>query len=237
MITTKQAKVRFGNSTHCAVEVTAGKNPRTFCFSTQQYKRLFRNRPPKLVGCGKYACAFEGPEKDTVVKITTDVTDVRGLLKARGSKHVVQAYKFFRLPESTVQWKTRAPDEAGRPYAMIIERVTPLGPRYNNIWYCLHSAFYQAQRSPDGTYTDYCCAQGKKSIKTPRPAGCRKVVLGLVAAVRAMRAQGMNWTDMHPGNIGWTKQGKLKVLDIGNRASAGPIPLPPLMAGARYRKK
>lgn len=247
----------------CLYQLQQGKNHPAYpggswkiCVTPNQHKTLFGPgiplRPsPKRLGGGVFAGVY-GRDADTVVKITRDKSDVDGLNLVQETDFVPKVFATYRLT-SPARWssekyaslytKPRAP----RPevYAMVVERLTPLQGKdkreINAISACIQD------KTRRGGYDDLavdCCQKAKKvrsraatSKLGNSPASCSTDVQRLADMYSDFSNYDIAWKDMHGGNFGRDRNGKLKVLDLGVSAKAQPYAEHEGLDGARHTKK
>jgi hypothetical protein len=186
------------------------------CLTKNQEQKLFRGRRSKLrkLGCGVFACAYESPNKNRVVKFTRDSEDVAALLAAQDTGAVAKVYEAYRLAQNgeTVPDRDLAPPFANDVtevpvYALVVERLRtiPLLER-KPVEAELHEIFSKVIKK-DLPPERFCA--------TRRGDGCSEVQIGVLSAYERLSDAGIVWKDIHAGNIGYDKKGNLKVLDLG----------------------
>ncbi len=193
-------------------------DPYRVCLTANQDKKLFQGKRKRLrkLGCGVFACAYEAPAKTRVIKFTRDGEDVAALLKAQGSGVVPKVFAVYKLAqggrtipqEDAFAWGQHGTKEARNVdvYALSVERLRPVSrdereivnDELSNIRMAIEDGESQAK---------YCANRDGEA--------CTATELEVFAAMKKLSARGIKWTDMHAGNIGYDKTGKLKVLDLG----------------------
>jgi hypothetical protein len=254
----------------CAYVLTLGKrHPRyapsayRTCITPTQAQTLFGSMSkPKPLGCGVFACVFQHPDPNKVVKITRDESDVAGLIQGQGAQ-VPKLYERFKLTSQT-RWitpreryhpKQEWPDQP-EAYALVVEKLGVLTGSEKAKWdqrinrmqrfqdYIAHAATL-----PAGTVDPYAktvtfnrqptIGEMVKAICPKRPQReartCNLRVRELNRIAADLQAKGVAWLDIHAGNIGVDKNGRWKALDLG--ASTTPLQTAlPELAGARRRR-
>lgn len=233
-------KVTTPNS--CAYALRIGKrfpklSPSGYkvCVTPTQAKTLFgTERKPKVLGCGVFACAYEHPSDSTkVVKITRDPSDVAGLEQGQG----LQVPKLFasrqlrgkpkwitpRVPTSNDSWP-RQP----AVYALTLERLQPLSPTEIRMWNRrIH--FMKRLLKTDPTISKIGELAKSVCATAPDAQKCELRIRELNKISSDLRNRGIEWADIHAGNIGVDMDGRWKAIDLG----ASPTVLkrkPPLLA-------
>lgn len=227
------------------------------CITPTQAKKLFgTTAKPKPIGCGVFACAFEHSDPDKIVKITRDPSDVAGLLQGQGLAQVPKVYDSREL--STRPWWTTPrrrteryqqwPDAPEGPFAVVVEKLRTLKGSEKSLWNkrirrmqsFARQASWAAKQAAVGTGT-------KPERKTPPTIGdiakavcpkklerevksCQLRVRELNKMSEDLRSRGIEWTDIHAGNIGADKKGRWKALDLGASTTTLKTALPVLEA-------
>lgn len=192
----------------------------TVCFTPNQRRVLFADnvRKAKRLGCGAFACAFESPHPDRVVKVTRDSSDVAGLLAAQATGVVPKVYRVFELKQGArVRHADRAQGTRVRAYAIEVERVRPLAQTTTN-----QNALRWVYEEVEGTRGHIDVAEASTRVAgllarqaSPCDDDCRRLVFDTLETVNVLRRAGINWHDVHAGNVGHDVSGKLKVIDLG----------------------
>jgi serine/threonine protein kinase len=188
----------------------------TMCLTNSQFATLFgkRRSMPKQIGCGAFGCAYQAPEKNKVVKLTSDPTDVWSMRYAQGTGAVPTLYRTFKLHSSDAN------------YAMVLEKLRPMrhtkrGRKLMRPWMCVRNKLRDSVKE--------CCAPGSYNEQFDRrqdprpgtgrrglpPAKCRRDIMGILQAKRELAARGIIVTDDHSGNIGYDRKGNWKIIDMG----------------------
>jgi hypothetical protein len=213
------------------------------CITPTQAKTLFgTTEQPKPIGCGVFACAFQHSDADKIVKITRDSSDVAGLLRGQGLPQVPKVYKSNQLAsrpwwvtprqrtERYQQWPNRDQLEA---YAVVVEKLHTLSGAEKSTWnkrikrmqlFNL-DAQWAARQAEQGTNTQPerkappTIGDMAKAVCPKKPereaASCQLRVRELNRMSEDLRSRGIEWTDIHAGNIGADKKGRWKALDLG----------------------
>lgn len=219
---------------------SSNASPRSICVSPNQTKVLFANKTPEKIACGVFACAYKGPSDDTVTKITYDPSDVGSLLQAKGSPYVPKVKAAYRL-RSRVAWKNEVKMPARMSpwaYGVVVEKLKLLPKNLDSYATCIgtKSAVHKWSLI---TATSFCCEDMAGDVEKEQKA-CRAVGNALTTIQHDLHTRGVQWKDIHGGNIGFGKDasGKpvLKALDLGMTNTAVNPKLPEL-AGARGRRK
>jgi hypothetical protein len=253
----------------CAYVLTLGKrHPRyapsayRTCVTPTQAQTLFGNvSKPKPLGCGVFACVFQHPDPDKVVKITRDESDVAGLIQGQGAQ-VPKLYERFKLT-SQARWVT--PRERYHPmqewptqpeaYTLIVEKLDVLTGSEKAKWNQRIKRMRRFQdaatlpvenKRPIDPYAKTETRGRQPTIgemakvicpKKPRQEAqtCNLRVRELNKIAEDLQAKGVDWSDIHAGNIGVDKNGRWKALDLGAFTTPLQTALPEL-AGARRRR-
>lgn len=222
------------------VHVGRGK----FCPTDTQRAWL---QPAYLLGCGSYACAFERPD-GKVAKITQDPADIANLLLGQDHPRVVRVYDAKEL---------RRGSRARKPYyGAIVEKVEKnraLSQMTNILpTHMLDDNFERMDRRGEGY--DYYHVEDKvrdafhhrcqqlEERQGDNPAhgaelgkACRTLADGLLDLHEFYGMHGVNLTDLHGGNVGATKDGEWRVLDVGYAKTDKPEV--PILAGPPRRRR
>lgn len=204
--------------------------------TASQFQTLFggrRLKAPKKLGCGVFACAYDqGPGTGKVVKITSDASDAASLVKAQGSPYVPKLYAAYKL-------RGVRPRRDGRDkplFALVVEKLKPLAQleKLRRPFRCLFGGFRVRPT------VKLCCAvdlEGAVTSPTERKQqrACRKVLQGAMDAAVAVRARGIETNDVHVDNVGYGKDGVLKILDLGLSVTGSHNPK--TLAGGKSRKR
>lgn len=185
--------------------------PYRVCLTKNQRAALFKNKPIREVGCGTFACAYEHPNPNLVVKITRDEQDVGGLLQARGTGLVPEVYDAYELRGGGRSLKD---GKKTRVYAVIAERLRPLTDAQKLRLRPFEDAL---QYGVSGLMSpqDTCCDPYD-------PMACNPLCLAVLHLGRGLQDLGIDWLDTHGGNVGYDSQGKLRVLDVGRSEVLAP---------------
>lgn len=182
------------------------------CLTENQQNVLFGGKPKfegrKKLGCGVFACAYQPTAASSkVIKFTRDASDVAALIEAQPTGAVPKLYRAFKLKQGGA-W-----EQDGEPipdvYAVEVERLKPMDKdMQREMWDgYVGEATRTQQRCARAVYVD---AQVFKKDKYLR-ASC-----GVADAVLALDKVGLtDLRDLHGGNMGYDKRGKLKILDLG----------------------
>jgi len=174
----------------------------TVCLTENQKQTLFKGKLGKKLGCGVFACAYAIPKNTTkVIKFTRDSEDVAALLQAQPTGVVPKVSRVFKLNSEGFNEH----EEATTVYAIELERLKPFTPADRErldeeLPYLNDVGRYGA---PD-TAKEFCADRE-----------CSPIAEQTVDAILKLRAAGIEWSDVHSGNIGLDKNGKVKVLDLG----------------------
>jgi len=189
------------------------------CLTENQRRRLFgpRGKSDHKLGCGVFACAYAAPGSTRVVKFTRDSEDVAALLKAQKTGLVPKIFATYKLKQGgrTIPkrdpWTARIADPQDIPvYALVMERLRTVPSEERDQ---LDETLSDIRAVSEGRMTgnDYC----DNRVDEWGTTGCDDIELAVVNAAEKLRAAGIVWNDIHSGNIGFDKRGKLKVLDLG----------------------
>jgi hypothetical protein len=210
------------------------------CITPTQARKLFGTTTrPRPLGCGVFACVFEHTDPSKIVKITRDPSDVAGLLQGQGLAQVPKVYASHKLvgrpwwttPRvKTESWQTW-PDRP-EAFALVIEKLHVFSGAEKPKW---AKRIFRLRRLPKQDVEQHRSATAK-SVCPKKPSAeakdCYTHMMQLIAIRAALAKRGIDWTDVHAGNIGVDKNGRWKVLDLG--ASTTPLTVePPELAGRR----
>lgn len=168
------------------------------CLSPNQKKVLFNGKKGKKLGCGVFACAYGSPSPTKVVKFTRDSEDVAALLEAQKTGLVPKVYATYKLRDGGHAIRT---DDETPVYALVVERLKPVAPKDREQ---LDNELSLAGDVIDGyeSKADFCNSSSKAACDT-------------VEAAVKLKETGIKWSDIHSGNIGFDKNGDVKILDLG----------------------
>jgi hypothetical protein len=180
------------------------------CLTPNQRRTLFKGKEPGPVpiGTGTFAGVWPKPDDPTrVIKFTRDAADVAALIKAQETGVVPKIYATYTLKQKSV---FRENKQRTTVYALELERLRSLsafetsllnGGRTELIIASLDDS--DGQYYAEKLYEE--CARGH--VASP--------VCATFRAGEKLRAAGIAWHDIHAGNVGYSADGKLKVLDLG----------------------
>lgn len=209
------------------------------CITPTQAEKLFgSDAKPKALGCGVFACVFQHKDPDKVVKITHDESDVAGLIAANmegyGLSKAIPAPKVFdkHALGSRAWWtKYKSPSAYFKPwattpraFALELEKLETLPPKEKKLW---SRRLGVMKREND--LAKICPKRGDPY--------CVADVEALQDLRNDLADRGVDWTDMHGGNIGKTIDGLWKVLDLGASKTHLDEDLPVLEGARRKRRK
>lgn len=197
--------------------------PYRVCLTKKQRAKLFKNRPIREIGCGTFACAYDHPNPNRIVKITRDEQDVGGLLRARGTKLVPEVYEAYELRDGG---RSLIDGRKTHVFAVVADRLRPLSDE---------------ERRSLAPFVD-ALGYGVSGLATARqtccdpydPKSCNEICLDVFQVGRKLHARGIDWIDTHGGNVGYDQEGRMRVLDVG-RSEVMPPALEAL-AGRRARR-
>lgn len=231
---------------------------------TQAKELFGSDRRPRPLGCGVFACVFEHKDPNKVVKITRDPSDVAGLLRGQGLKQVPKVYASHKLighprwttPREKTSRQQEWPEQP-EAFALVVEKLRVLSGSEKAKWnrQIKHLLRFQVQEEqkrkiiaagggrtapamPDAKTKPYhrpMPADAARAVCSKKPIDdCEARMKELIKMKADLLARGIDWQDMHAGNIGLDKNGRLKALDLG----ASPTPMDrdvPELAGRRRR--
>jgi hypothetical protein len=189
------------------------------CLTSNQDRVLFngKRKRAKKLGCGVFACAYTAPGAKAVVKFTRDSEDVAALLQAQRTGVVPKITKVYKLGQGGRTMPERIPGMYSQPsprdvpvYALVMERLRtiPLNQQSDlNIELGVLGMLLRRGASTKGLCS--VIEQDDGSV------GCTDLQRTVIAAYDKLAKRGIFWEDIHAGNIGYDKTGKLKVLDLG----------------------
>jgi hypothetical protein len=198
--------------------VRAGKRSPQIKLTENQCSTL---RPGKLLGCGRYGCAYvSNALPGMVVKFTRDDMDAAGLLKLKNHPDVVPVDSVFHL-------KSRLKDPV---FAAIVKRADPLTEEEQ---FLIDTVFRPA--AGRALYAEISRSQGRPAI-FPMSGGiqnikklckilseksaqvnrkkCLSVSLRAAKIVQDLAKKGLRFSDSHSGNFGKVN-GKIVATDLG----------------------
>lgn len=187
----------------------------TVCLTESQITRLFGGKQPgKKLGCGRFACAFENPtDPTTVVKITHDPDDIATMIHANevAPQYVVPLREAFRLVGTDAKGKARRKRQA---YAAIVDKLKTVGTSNPADFRNWQNELIFERGDP------YICTtrfEGGGGIKPNKKklAECSALGEKVRTLVEGIDAAGIDWRDLHAGNVGFDGEGNLRVLDLG----------------------
>lgn len=205
-------------------------DPYRVCLTQNQEQKLFKGKRTKLrkLGCGTFACAYESPLKSRVIKFTRDSEDVAGLLKAQKTGVVPKVHAVFKLKQGGRTTPQRNPftmrvDEPRHVdvYAMVVDRLEtpPADERYalEEDMQRLRHAIDTVDKERKPLTIDNVCrlVNNDGDWGDDTEGSCTSTQMLVLDAVGKLRKIGIDWGDIHAGNFGYDKRGKLKVLDLG----------------------
>ena len=193
--------------------------PYRVCLTHNQEQKLFggKRRSQKKLGCGVFACAYTIPGSTRVVKFTRDSEDVAALLKAQKTGVVPKIFDVYKLKQSSRTipkmdpMTFRTPEAQEIPvFALVMERLRTLSTdeRMSADEHLPDIRDVAEGKMPGGAYCD-------SRVDDDGNVGCDDLEMKVISAVEKLRAAGIQWNDIHGGNIGFDSRGKLKVLDLG----------------------
>jgi hypothetical protein len=184
------------------------------------------------------------PKGDRIVKITRDSSDVAGLMRGQGLPQVPKVYQTYELlgqpwwttPRKPVHQWQKWPVRPEAAYALVVERLVPLTGAEKSTWnkrirrmltfkadvdsrqkamsrsVSLPFASTQYAKLPTiGKMAELVCPKRP----TNEAQSCQLRVRELNKMSEALRTRGVEWVDLHAGNIGAGKNGRWKALDLG----------------------
>lgn len=187
-------------------------SPVNVCLTKTQRTTLFRGQSPSTIACGTFACAYDHADQNKVVKITRDSEDVAGLVRAQDTGLVPKVYKAYQL----AQGGTNTANKTVPMYGMVVQRLKPLSrAEQAAVWPHIDAMRYAA--SGLLTIPEACM----------RPdSGVLPICEEVVTLAQKLHAKGIEWLDIHPGNVGRDQRGKLLALDLGQTSTPlGPLPV------------
>lgn len=236
------------------------------CVTSSQATKLFgTTEKPKALGCGVFACVYPHADPDKVVKITRDESDVAGLIKGQGAQvptlhaaHKLRTHVRWTNPRRRTERYQEWPDQP-EAFALVLERLRPFTGAEKSLWQRRigrMQEFVRADARKREAGAGHAPTAPGKAWATPyirptlrdmaeavcprRPkaeaASCSLRIRELNKIFVDLTARGVDWSDMHAGNIGVDKHDRWKALDVGAATTPLETDLPE-MAGARRRKR
>lgn len=190
--------------------------PTRVCLTENQQRELFGGGVvPELIGCGNFACVFASPREGRVVKLTSDLADIAGLVAMQQTHVVPKVHRFFELKQGGVHTKTK---KRVAIYVAEVDRVRPMTYTRTNdrvmdsVWSYLDKRRYPERIDP-AAGLDYI--RGLK-LAEDCDVECQRAVFDTFRAVQTLRDEGVDWFDVSVYNVGWDLvTDELKILDIG----------------------
>ena len=182
-------------------QTVKGSEEYRVCLTPNQEQTLLGGKKiGKKIGCGVFACAY-ALGKSKVVKFTRDQDDVAALLEAQPLGVVPKVYNVYKLKQGGT---IKPHDEEVPVFALVLERLKPLSVPRRKI---LDAVLYQTPDVVAGysTREDVCGAAG------PEASVCEQTV----DIAQKLKDIGIDWSDVHAGNIGIDRKGNVKALDLG----------------------
>jgi hypothetical protein len=180
------------------------------CLTENQKKTLFKHGKGKKLGCGVFACAY-GTTPTQVVKFTRDPEDVAALLEAQPLKVVPKVHAVYKLKEPGESIDN---GEETPVYALVVERLKPFqGEERLTIDQEIYKVPDMVRIVEAGEYDsiDEVC----RAIREEGDGHCSPVTQQTAEAAMKLKDAGIDWTDVHAGNIGLDQKGNVKILDLG----------------------
>lgn len=229
------------------------------CITPTQAQTLFEHaNKPKPEGCGVFACVYPHPDPSKIVKITRDPSDVAALIRTQKTSigpKVFQAHKlgshaYWTKPKSRTEKYHVWPDQP-QGFALVLERLRPLAGEEKRTWDKRLAKFTQARQDALKTAVDVdpvTAPLHKKTVKRdvaervcpregPDAEICQARIRELETMIDTLADWGVDWVDIHAGNIGVDSKGRWRVLDMG--ASQTPLYEKdvPVLEGQRRKRR
>lgn len=165
----------------------------------------------RKLGCGSFGCAYTRKGyPDQVVKITGDPSEVAA------AQRVIEARKRgHRLPGVVRFYRTFAV-QSSRLFVVVQERLLPLRAEEYRLIEEQHNALYNLGTL--GTPRDQ--QKGAKLLARDYAVPWR-AIYDLLRVFDELRDIGVEWHDLHEGNVLRSSSGRLKVIDLGISRSGG----------------
>lgn len=203
------------------------------------------------LGCGKFACAYEADGTPGIVKFTADGAD------AAAWQHVLAAGKYpVGLAETFCVEALDLGEDYPQLFMVVQEQLEPLyadeevlvdGPLAHAVsiyhtWEDLDQARATLARSIQSLPNDFVLGEDGEETEEELEEGRQALHdrLGVILeAAHWLRARGIEWHDVHSGNIMMNHLGDLKIVDLGyGRVPLTAVPLlaaPPTTEHAALR--
>lgn len=170
------------------------------CLTASQQKKL-KLKNTKPIACGNSACVYEREDNNTLVKVTTDESDVEALQRGQGAG-VVRVHRTYSLLDK---------DRDFYAFGMIVDRLEALP---NWMWREWISNVREEFRG-NGKAVKKCAGFSLVHAVTDK---CVYVTETLIDTVNKLKKRGINAVDdLGSDNVGIDKMGKPILLDIGLR--------------------
>lgn len=193
-------------------------------------------RPGRKLGCGSYGCGYErNPPDGTVVKFTTDPSDMVALHAGQGHRRVVPLLFAYRLDFGRL-----IPGEHRIPiYAAITQQLET--PRRGTEIHGLANALARQRpalrdhyrQSPDrGTPRYRLALWAREEFLSPcknmaDTNACIRFGSEVIRLHEHLGRRGLNFHDVHPGNVGINpRTHEWQFLDVGHASDEARPPVP-----------
>jgi hypothetical protein len=195
----------LGDAGSCAFEVQVGPSYRTICITENQKKVLFNDREPKKpLGGGAHACAWDRGD-GTVVKITTDRSDIQGLKALRGSPFVAKVHDTFLMAQAGKSNGIKSGDDF---YAAIVDKLEPVETELGKA--------ITAVAGGGAKGVDRCHLRGFDRKQ------CEKIKAWMAEVDADFSTRGvLAYQDFSGSNVGVDASGRLRIIDAGSAVVAG----------------
>jgi hypothetical protein len=176
------------------------------CLTPNQKKTLFKGHKGKKLGCGVFACAYDTSSSTKAVKFTRDPEDVAALLEAQDTDVVPRVYDVYKIKNGGKSLKTGAETPV---YALVVEKLKTFTPAERE-------AIDQELSSVPDVMREVETGQAGSIREACQAAeDCGPITQQVAEAAYTLRQAGIEWSDIHSGNIGMDKHGTVKILDLG----------------------
>jgi len=200
------------------------------CLSPTQQARLFPAGPPVVVGCGVFACAYDGTTAKTVVKLTTDLSDIASLQQGQSYDVIPEMIDVYELQPARTRWLGRPKGISRRippiVYAVEVERLAPLDARWKKPLACLvktgldKKVWGRSQR--DNRAAPETCCTNKKGVGDN---ACREALETFRDNIEKVQSDTdlVPTNDLHIRNVGVADDDTWKILDLGMSAGVDDV--------------
>jgi hypothetical protein len=181
------------------------------CLTPNQKQTLFKKRKGKKLGCGVFACAYSTSAPTKVVKFTRDSEDVAALLEAQKTGVVPKVFATYTLKDGGHSVKT---DDHTPVYALVVEKLKTFTPAereaIDDEIGVVRAMVKAVDSGKVGSIAEAC-----QKVRDEDGYDCGPITQETAEATLKLKQAGIDWNDVHSGNIGLDRNGNIKILDLG----------------------